>query len=127
VLSGTPTEVGSFPITVTATNGVAPDAVKTFTLVVNPAHRPHCPPWLKHRLEHGSWWRIFHEHHHSPGFWRVVRDCFRHRHCHHHGDWPWQHHGDGDSSDHHGDGGSSDHHGDWPWEHHGDAESSKHS
>ncbi len=39
VLSGTPTDAGSFPITVTAANGVAPDAVKTFTLVVNPARR----------------------------------------------------------------------------------------
>jgi hypothetical protein len=36
-LSGTPTEAGSFPITVTATNGVSPDAVKPFTLVVDPA------------------------------------------------------------------------------------------
>ena len=44
VLSGTPTTAGSFPITVTATNGVAPDAVKTFTLVVNPAEAP--PPAL---------------------------------------------------------------------------------
>ena len=128
VLSGTPTTSGSFPITVTATNGVAPDAVKTFTLVVNPAevHHPHCPPWLKHRLEHGSWWRIFHEHH-SPGFWRVARDCFKHTHCHHHGDWPWEHHDDGDSSDHHGDGGSSDHHGDGDSsDHHGDGGSSDH-
>ncbi len=37
VLSGTPTTAGSFPITVTASNGVSPDAVKTFTLVVAPA------------------------------------------------------------------------------------------
>ena len=35
VLSGTPTTAGSFPITVTASNGTAPNAVKTFTLVVN--------------------------------------------------------------------------------------------
>ena len=36
VLSGTPTTAGSFPITVTASNGVTPNAVKTFTLVVAP-------------------------------------------------------------------------------------------
>ena len=40
VLSGTPTTAGSFPITVTASNGVAPNAVKTFTLVIAPGeHR----------------------------------------------------------------------------------------
>ena len=38
MLSGTPTTAGSFPITVTATNGVAPDAVKMFTLDVAPAN-----------------------------------------------------------------------------------------
>ncbi|MGZ4799429.1 MAG: putative Ig domain-containing protein [Acidimicrobiia bacterium] len=37
VLSGTPTTAGSFPITVTASNGITPNAVKTFTLVINPA------------------------------------------------------------------------------------------
>jgi hypothetical protein len=36
VLSGTPTTAGSFPITVTASNGVNPDAVKQLTLVVAP-------------------------------------------------------------------------------------------
>jgi large repetitive protein len=36
VLSGTPTTAGSFPITVTAANGVAPDAVKSLTLVIAP-------------------------------------------------------------------------------------------
>jgi hypothetical protein len=35
VLSGTPTQSGSFPITVTATNGVSPDATQGFTLTVN--------------------------------------------------------------------------------------------
>ena len=34
VLSGTPTAAGSTPITVTATNGIAPDAVKSFTLSI---------------------------------------------------------------------------------------------
>ena len=36
VLSGTPTTVGSFPITVTAANGVAPAAVKNLNLVIAP-------------------------------------------------------------------------------------------
>src|SRR6478752_531542 len=40
VLTGTPTTASSTPITVTASNGVAPDAVKTFTLVVSPATSP---------------------------------------------------------------------------------------
>lgn len=35
-LSGTPTEAGTFPITVTAGNGVAPDATMSFTLTVGP-------------------------------------------------------------------------------------------
>jgi hypothetical protein len=34
VLSGTPTEAGSFPITFTAANGTAPDATQSFTLTV---------------------------------------------------------------------------------------------
>ena len=34
VLSGTPTESGSFPITITASNGIAPDATQDFTLDV---------------------------------------------------------------------------------------------
>ena len=37
VISGTPTTAGSFPITVTASNGKAPNAVKTFTLSIAPA------------------------------------------------------------------------------------------
>jgi hypothetical protein len=36
-LSGTPTAAGTFPITVTASNGVAPDATLSFTLNVAPA------------------------------------------------------------------------------------------
>lgn len=35
LLSGTPTQTGSFPITVQATNGVSPDASESFTVVVN--------------------------------------------------------------------------------------------
>ena len=35
VLSGTPTEAGSFPITFTATNGVGSPASQPFTLTVN--------------------------------------------------------------------------------------------
>lgn len=35
LLSGNPTQIGTFPITITATNGIAPDAVQSFTLVVN--------------------------------------------------------------------------------------------
>ena len=37
VLSGTPTETGSFPITLTATNGVGTPATQSFTLTVNEA------------------------------------------------------------------------------------------
>ncbi len=37
VLSGTPTQSGSFPITVTATNGVSSDATQDFTLTVTPS------------------------------------------------------------------------------------------
>ena len=35
VLSGTPTQSGLFPITITATNGTSPNAIESFTLVVN--------------------------------------------------------------------------------------------
>ena len=37
VLSGTPTQSGSFPITITATNGVSPDAIQSFTLTATPS------------------------------------------------------------------------------------------
>ena len=37
VLSGTPTQSGSFPITIEATNGVSPDATHDFTLTVTPS------------------------------------------------------------------------------------------
>jgi hypothetical protein len=37
ILNGTPTQVGSFPITVTADNGISPAAAQTFTLVIAPA------------------------------------------------------------------------------------------
>ena len=36
-LAGTPTAAGSFPITITASNGVAPSATQAFTLTVNQA------------------------------------------------------------------------------------------
>jgi hypothetical protein len=36
-LAGTPTAAGTFPITITATNGVAPDGSQSFTLTVNQA------------------------------------------------------------------------------------------
>jgi hypothetical protein len=35
VLSGTPTAIGTFPITFTASNGISPNAVQNFTLTVN--------------------------------------------------------------------------------------------
>ena len=35
LLSGTPTQSGSFPVTLTATNGTLPDATQNFTVVVN--------------------------------------------------------------------------------------------
>jgi hypothetical protein len=111
VLSGTPTEAGSFPITVTATNGVAPDAVQTFTLEVKTAEpKPRvCPRWLKHRLAHGSWWRIFHQHH-SPEVWKVIRACFKHVHHHH---YHHRHH----DHDHHN--GWHQHHDGWHQDHDG--------
>ena len=34
MLSGTPTQSGSFPITITASNGVSPDGTQSFTLTV---------------------------------------------------------------------------------------------
>jgi hypothetical protein len=34
LLSGTPTQFGSFPVTLTATNGLAPDATQNFTVLV---------------------------------------------------------------------------------------------
>jgi hypothetical protein len=37
ILSGTPTETGTFPLVFTAKNGVLPNAVQNFTLMVNPA------------------------------------------------------------------------------------------
>src|SRR4030095_5634667 len=37
LLSGTPTQSGSFPVTLTATNGTLPDATQAFTVVVNAA------------------------------------------------------------------------------------------
>jgi hypothetical protein len=40
VLAGTPTTAGSFPIAVTASNGVPPNAVHNLTLVVAPAGAP---------------------------------------------------------------------------------------
>ncbi len=36
-LAGTPTQSGTFPITIKASNGVAPDATQSFTLMVNSA------------------------------------------------------------------------------------------
>ncbi|MEO6500586.1 MAG: putative Ig domain-containing protein [Jatrophihabitantaceae bacterium] len=36
-IAGTPTAAGSFPITITASNGVAPNGTQTFTLTVNQA------------------------------------------------------------------------------------------
>jgi hypothetical protein len=98
VLSGTPTTDGSFPITVTAANGVAPDAVQTFTLVVNQAeahHPQHCPSWLKYRIHGIGWYGIFH-HHHSSHIWHVIRDCFKHQQRPYwsgHHTWPWWNHG----------------------------------
>src|SRR5262249_38495353 len=35
LLSGTPTQSGSFTVTLTATNGTLPDATKSFTVLVN--------------------------------------------------------------------------------------------
>jgi len=35
MIAGTPTQFGSFPLTLTASNGVTPDAMQLFTLIVN--------------------------------------------------------------------------------------------
>src|ERR1039457_517784 len=40
ILSGTPTVLGTFPITFTVSNGVSPNAVQNFTLTVSPAQAP---------------------------------------------------------------------------------------
>ena len=40
LLSGTPTQSGTFTFTITATNGTAPDATQSFTLTVNAAANP---------------------------------------------------------------------------------------
>ncbi len=37
VLSGTPTASGTFPITITVSNGISPNGTQSFTLTVNPA------------------------------------------------------------------------------------------
>jgi hypothetical protein len=42
-LHGTPTTAGSFPVTVTAANGIAPNAVRNLTLTVNPGTTPSTP------------------------------------------------------------------------------------
>ncbi len=39
-LAGTPTRDGTYPITITATNGVSPDGVQDLTLTVGPAEAP---------------------------------------------------------------------------------------
>ncbi len=51
VLSGTPTASGSFPITITAANGVTPNATQSFTLTVDrgPGHHLGSP----HHLHQG--------------------------------------------------------------------------
>ena len=41
VLSGTPTQSGTFPITITAANGVIPNATQSFTLTVDRAADHH--------------------------------------------------------------------------------------
>jgi hypothetical protein len=37
LISGTPTSVGSFPVTITASNGIAPDATQSATIAIAPA------------------------------------------------------------------------------------------
>ena len=55
VLAGTPTQSGSFPITITATNGVSPDATQGFTLdVVTPTTAPAAPTDLAASLGVGQ-------------------------------------------------------------------------
>jgi hypothetical protein len=44
MITGTPTGVGSYPITLTASNGVAPDTVQTLTLTVAAASAVILPP-----------------------------------------------------------------------------------
>jgi hypothetical protein len=43
LISGTPTTAGSFTATITAANGIAPDASQSLTLVVNPANTGTAP------------------------------------------------------------------------------------
>jgi hypothetical protein len=66
VLSGTPTEWGWFRIKVTASNGVAPDAVKSLWLKVRPQdHECHG----KHGFR-GKWfWVSIHHHRYKHAVW----------------------------------------------------------
>ena len=92
VLSGTPTTAGSFMVTVTATNGVAPDAVKQFTIEVSDVTPPPPPPHHHHDCEFHKW--------HGHGWhWGWFAWAHGWHHCDHHGD------GDHHDGDHHdGDG-----------------------
>ena len=66
VLSGTPTTSGSFPITVTATNGVAPDAVKPFTIDIAPANTSTPPDFTGTPIFRDGWCGVqlrVHRHH----------------------------------------------------------------
>src|SRR5262249_10878292 len=99
VLSGTPTMAGSFTFTVTATNGVAPDAVKQFTIEVSevkpPPHHPDC------RFKKWFWW-----HHGWHGGWNKWDHGWKHCFPHH------DHDGDHHDGDHHDDHHDGDHHDD---------------
>jgi hypothetical protein len=93
-LSGTPTQAGSFPITVTASNGVTPDAVQALVLVVAPAgtdHHHHKPPMCIGGNHFNSWiwiWLARHFDSNDAG-WSWMHLCFPHHHwtAHNHGVW----------------------------------------
>ena len=53
LLSGTPTQSGSFPVTLTATNGTLPDATQSFTVVVNTPPAITSANAATFALEHG--------------------------------------------------------------------------
>jgi hypothetical protein len=54
ILSGTPTAAGSYPFTVTATNGISPDATIDSTVEVSPA-----PPTITGTPPPGQFWSLY--------------------------------------------------------------------
>ena len=73
LLSGTPTVTGSFPITITAANGVTPNATQSFTLTVDAGAGHHL--WSHHHLHQGHRGHL-HGHRHRIARAHLHRDRF---------------------------------------------------